>query len=99
MFDNRPSGPGSRAVEVVLDTQAMTAVNGWEYAPSTPITSTIFGDVQLLPNLNRLVTFSTQGVIHEVDAQNRVVQTMTWSSGMVLGYVIQRPTLYGPSPK
>jgi hypothetical protein len=99
LFNNGAAAESSRAMEIVLDTTAMTAGKVWEYVPSPAIRSQIFGDAQRLPNSNTLVTFSTQGIIHEVDANKNLVRALTFEAGTVLGYVTQRPTLYGPPPE
>lgn len=66
----------------------------FRYAPS--VSSPVLGDVQRLPNGNTLVTYSTAGVIHEVQGTNNLVQVFQTAT---LGYSMWRPTLYGPPPK
>jgi hypothetical protein len=98
MFQNgTSSGTSASAVEVTLDTTQMTAKNGWQYVPDSPLNSVIFGDVQHLPNGNVLVTFSASNVIHEIDGQNTVLQKISFVDN--LGYSIKLPSLYGPAPK
>jgi hypothetical protein len=55
--------------------------------------SLVLGDVQRLANGNTLITYSTNGLIHEVDDAKNVVRQLSGSS---FGYADQRPTLYGP---
>jgi hypothetical protein len=94
------SGGGSKAIEIQLDQTAKTATKLWEYQPTNPtINNAIMGDVQRLANGNTLVTFSTQGVIHEVDASGALVQSLSFGTSGATGYVIKRPTMYGPAPK
>ena len=57
------------------------------------------GDVQRLDNGNTLMVHSSQGVIHEVDRHNTLIQEMTWASGAMLGYAMKRESLYGAPPK
>jgi peroxiredoxin len=97
LFFNNGTGSGSKAVELQLDETAKTATKTWEY--SSTIANAIMGDVQRLWNENTLVTFSTQGVIHEVDKNKMLVQSLSWGAGAALGYVVKRETLYGPNPK
>lgn len=92
-------GGGSVALEVLLDTGAMTATVDWQYAASPGIANQIMGDVQRLPNGNTLVSYSTQGQMHEVDASGGLVQSIGWGINGAFGYVTKRPTLYGPPPK
>jgi Arylsulfotransferase (ASST) len=57
--------------------------------------STTMGDVQRLPGGNTLITYSTDGMIVELDASWTVVQTFSAR----IGYTNWRPTLYGPPPR
>jgi hypothetical protein len=54
--------------------------------------SNVLGDVQRLPNGNTLITYSTTGVMLEVDPSWGTVQTLKGS----FGYADWRETLYGP---
>lgn len=100
IFNNGPmgQGAGSRAIEISLDLQSMTATRVWEYFAQPAISNIIMGDVQRLHNGNTLVTYSTQGVVHEVNADKQVVQTLEWQLGGAIGYVNKRQSLYGPPP-
>jgi hypothetical protein len=73
---------------------SFTAMQSWSYMASQG--SPVLGDVQRLPNGNTLATYSTQGVIHEVNPAGELVQSMTTSS---LGYADFRESLYGPPLK
>jgi hypothetical protein len=79
------------ALEVSLDLEAMTATRVWEYAPGE--TSRIYGDVQRLDTGNTLVTFSSAGVVHEVNAGG-LVEELSFELGSALGYVTKVPSLY-----
>ena len=62
MFDNRADLPGgdgyySRALELRLDFDAMTAVKAWEFSPDPPIYSSIVGSAYRLDNGNTLINF------------------------------------------
>lgn len=92
-------GGGSLALEVQLDLNAMTASIPWQYAAQPSIDNQIMGDVQRLDNGNTIVAYSTQGVLHEVDANGGLVQELTWGLGGAFGYIIKRATLYGPPPR
>jgi Arylsulfotransferase (ASST) len=98
MFNNG-DGSGSNAIELTLDTTAKTATKNWEYTASPAIANVVMGDVQRLPNGNTLVTYSTQGIIQQVDTNKNMLQSLSWGTGGALGYVIWRPTLYGAPPK
>jgi hypothetical protein len=98
MFNNGTDS-GSAAIELELDTQAMTATKLWEYWASPAVSDAFMGDVQRLPNGNTIVAYSAQGVVHEVSADMDLLQSINWGIKAEIGYVIKRPTLYGPSPK
>src|SRR5690606_22850965 len=78
-------GPGSLAIEIQLDLGSMTATRVWEYAAMPAIQNAIMGDVQRLENGNTLVTYSTQGIIHEVAPDKSLVQSLTWGIGGAVG--------------
>jgi hypothetical protein len=92
-FNNGTSGASTVFKYNIMDGGTFTATEAWNYRPGT--TSNVLGDVQQLPNGNVLVTFSTAGVIHEIDPSRMLVQS--FSVG-VAGYGEWRPTLYGPPP-
>jgi hypothetical protein len=91
------TGDGSLALEVKLDLAAKSAKIQWMYKSS--IQNDVMGDVERLPNGNTIIGFSTQGVVHEVDASGAVLQELSWPAGASFGYIEKRPTLYGPPPK
>lgn len=92
-------GGSSRAIELHLDLQAMTATRTWIYTPMPSLYNTVLGDVQRMENGNTVVAFSAQGVLHEVDAEMNLLQEINWPIGGAFGYIMKRPTLYGPSPR
>lgn len=102
-FNNVVSaGPGggqgnSLAIELELDLNTMTATKVWEYDGGSA--SNVMGDVQRLHNGNTLITYSAAGVIHEVDANRNMVQSISFGLGAALGYAMKRQSLYGPPPK
>jgi hypothetical protein len=89
-FTNRPNlVRGLR-----LDTTSMTATSFLSHAPIGGVDSFVLGDVQRLPNGNILVTYSTDGEIHEITPSGQLVATFRTTSAM--GYSEFRPSLYGP---
>jgi len=98
-FNNGDTGAPSKAVEVQMDTVALTAVPTWQYQANPSIANTIMGDVQRLDNGNTLITFSTQSRVHEVSADGSLLQELRWSPGTDVGYATKRMSLYGPPPK
>jgi hypothetical protein len=93
------SASGSLAIEILLDLEAMTASRPWTYEPVPSIANLVMGDVQRMDNGNTVVAYSTQGVVHEVDANGRLLQEINWPLGGAFGYIVKRATLYGPSPR
>ena len=85
----------TRAVEYKIDETAKTATKLWSYNAMPNINNVIMGDVQRMPNGNTIVAYSTQGVVHEVDATGTLLQQLSWGTGGAIGYIIKRPTLYG----
>ncbi len=64
-----------------------------DYASADNAGSSVLGDVQRLPNGNTLVTFSSKGLIQELDPTGKVIRTLTTTA---FGYADWRQTLYGP---
>ena len=85
VFDNRadmPDGDGyySRALELRLDFDAMTAVKAWEFSPDPPIYSSHVSSAYRLDNGNTLINFGLSAdpatipiAIIEADAEGREV--------------------------
>jgi hypothetical protein len=98
VFSNGDNSQESLALEFKLDLTAMTAMETWRYEGH--FETGFGGDIQRLPNGNTLVTYSSSGVIHEVDPQQMLVQEHQWGIGNTVSYTEKRPTLYGgPPPK
>jgi hypothetical protein len=95
-FNNGDTGKNAVAVEVSLDLDTMTATRVASYDPG--IATRIYGDVQRLDNGNTLVTFGSAGVMHELDPNGELVESLTFALGGALGYVTKRASLYGPPP-
>jgi hypothetical protein len=93
------SAQGSIAYELLLDLTAMTATRVWSYQAMPGISNDQLGDVQRLPNGNTVVAYSTQGVLHEVDADGNLLQEIAWPIGGAYGYIHKRASLYGPPPR
>jgi hypothetical protein len=92
-------GAGSLAIEIKLDLMAMTATRVWTYSAMPAIRNSVMGDVQRLDNGNTMITYSTQGILYEVDSSSTIVQSIEWPIGGAVGYAMKRTTLYGPPPE
>ena len=87
IFANAGAGNGaSQAIEYGLDGSLIKTFNSAGQA-------TNFGDVQRLSNGNTIITYSTDGLIQEVDVNDTVVLQAEASSSF--GYVSFRDSLYG----
>jgi hypothetical protein len=77
-----------------LNTTNWTATKStWEYRASGT-NSPVLSDVQRTPNGNTLVTYSTEGQIHEVSPTGAVVARFQSSSNS-FGYAEFRKSMYG----
>jgi hypothetical protein len=94
IFNNNGNGGNADILEYQYDigSSSATLVNTYSGGRS----SAAFGDVQRLSNGNTLVTYSTSGAIHEVDASNNLLREI--NVGEAIGYAQHRRTLYGPPP-
>lgn len=106
VFTNGAMGNGSSSM-LHYTLSGGTATLDWQYSDAG--NSGTQGDVQALPNGNFLVTASNAGTIHEIDASQNLVGSYTATVGGGgggsfggarggFGYVVHRPTLYGPPP-
>lgn len=95
IFNNGMGGGSSPVIGYQLNADSSKAADEvFRYAPN--VNSPVLGDVQRLPNGNTLITYSTTGIIHEVQGTNNLVQVF---QSATLGYATWRPSLYGPPPK
>jgi hypothetical protein len=100
IFNNATTATGSAAIEFMLTlTGTKTATRVFTYTANPHINNMIMGDVERLDNGNTIVAYSTQGVLHEVDASGTLLQELTWPLGASFGYIEKRASLYGPPPK
>ena len=84
-------GSGAHVLELeVIDSGSFSTSTVKDFDSGN--SSGVLGDVQRLPNGNTLITYSSSGVMLEVDASWGTVQTLKGS----FGYADWRETLYGP---
>ncbi len=97
-----PSGGGffggtpAHVLEWTMDEEASTASLIWDYSGS--LSSYSMGDAKRMPDGNTLITFSTLGVILEIDPEMEPVREINWSSCSV-GYANRVRSLYGIQPE
>jgi len=99
LFNNGKSttplvAPASSVLGFKLDESRLTATSAFTYMNN--LSSTVLGDVQVLPNGNVLVTASYTGQIIELTPTAQVVATFKTAS---LGYTEYRDSLYGAPPR
>jgi len=95
VFDNGlPADGDSRVVEYLLDEEAGTAEQVWEYRLDPPQFNVAMGDVDRLPNGNTLVTWSALGQIDEVTPDGTLVWRLNTEMGSGIGYTLWRETLF-----
>jgi len=92
-FNNGQNGAATAVFYQITENGTFAAEKTGSYAPGQ--TSPVLGDVQRLPNGNTLVTFSSGGVLHEIDPSGALVQTISGPGG----YAEWRETLYGPAAR
>jgi hypothetical protein len=93
VFNNNGSNGGSSVLEYQYDLTSHSATKVFDYSSGN--TSMAFGDVQRLPNGNTLVTYSSTGVIREINSAGELLREITTDA---IGYSVHRKTLYGPPP-
>jgi hypothetical protein len=94
VFNNNGSNGGSSVLGFQFDMASSTASPNLDY--SSGRSSGAFGDVKELENGNLYVTYSTSGVIHEINAAGTLLREITTDAS--LGYSEHRASLYGPPP-
>ena len=96
VFNNWSDQGASAMLEFTYDLEQKTATPIHSYHPAEGFGTIAFGGVQRLPNGNSVVTFSSNGVIHEIDPDRNLVRETV--IGDPIGYSTKRATLYGPPP-
>ncbi len=95
--NNNMASQGSIVREYMISGTSATQV--WSYTASPAQANMVMGDIQRMPNGNTVVAYSTRGVIHEVNAQGMLLQSITAAGTGNFGYIEKRATLYGPPPR
>lgn len=89
---NTQVGDGNSVVLKMLISADSVALDDWFYDSNNQTGSQ--GDVQVLPNENVLITYSNDGVSHEVNPEGNLVRTFEYAGPV--GYANFRTSLYGP---
>lgn len=94
IFNNEGTNGGSSILGYQFDIATSSATKYFDYSSGN--SSGAFGDVKELPNGNLFVTYSTSGVLHEVNADGELLREITTSES--LGYSEHLGALYGSPP-
>ena len=95
VFDNRESPNDSRAIALAFDTQAGTASKTWEWQRDPGLWSYVLGDVHRWDDGGALVTFTTAGVIDDIDAEGNVRWELTTAFRTATSYTTFATALPG----
>lgn len=96
VFNNWITSSSSGMLEFSYDLEEKSAGNVERYIPSGALGTIAFGDVQRLPNGNTLLTFSSNGVLHELDPERGLLREISLADPV--GYATRQKSLYGPPP-
>jgi hypothetical protein len=100
VFSNNGETNGSNSIvyELMVDATSKTAQTLWKYDGG--LKTPFGGDVQRLDNGNIIITYSSSGVIQELDAGGNLLQSFTFPIGASISYMEKRRSLYdSPPPK
>src|SRR5439155_13591940 len=99
LFDNgnTHSPPFSRAAEYLIDERAKRVSLVWSYRPTPDLPSFALGFAQRLSNGNTLVTFGTQGSVHEVMPSSTLVWRLSLPKGLWVYRAYRIRSLYDPN--
>jgi len=96
IFDNGTDARGwSRAVEVRLDLDAMTAQQTWQYVRDPPLWTYIKGDVHRFDDGATQVVWATSGEIQDVTAAGEVRWQLDTAIGNAVLYTERMADFYG----
>ncbi len=96
VFDNRLDDPrGSRVATLKLDDVAGTVALVDEYNPQPPRWSYMLGDVNRWDDGSTVVTWTTGGVLEDLDADGGLRASISAELGSGFGYTLRVPTLPG----
>jgi len=94
-FENgEPSRAYSRAVEVLVDEEAMTTEEIWSYIADPPLYVFAKGDVHRLPGDITQVVWSSAGQIQDVSASGEVLWQLDLDLGQAMTFTQNVPSMY-----
>lgn len=95
IFDNQTAQSGSRAIELSLDEEEMTASKAWSWQPANARWSEVLGDVDRGDDGSTLITWSAAGVIDDVAADGSLRWSLSLRMGQIFGFTHREPRLPG----
>jgi hypothetical protein len=90
------SGLETHVVEWAVDDGDRSLVETWTYGEGEALRSVFLGAATELPNGNRLLTFSSEGIIREVTPDGTIAWELQSSAGAVIGSSLQFSDFYAP---
>lgn len=90
------SGLETHVVEWAVDHDARSLDETWAYGEGEGLRSVFLGMATELPNGNRLLTFSSEGIIREVTPDGTTAWELQTSAGAVIGNVRLFSDFYAP---
>lgn len=95
VFDNRDAGTGSRVLTLSFDDEAATVRKSGDWRHKDRLWSYILGDVHRRADGGTLVTFTTAGVVSDLDVDGNIVWELTGDLGTTVSYLTVTDTLPG----
>ncbi|HEX5098845.1 MAG TPA: aryl-sulfate sulfotransferase [Polyangiaceae bacterium] len=96
VFSNGDAGQRSIVYDMKIDLGGKTITENWTYDGGQTVM--FGGDVQRLDNGNYIITYSAAGVVHELDSERKLVQSLSFTAGNTLAYSEKLKTLYDAPP-
>lgn len=96
IFSNGDVGERSIVYDIKVDPTAKTAMELWHYDGGETVS--FGGDVQKLDNGNYVITYSSAGIVQEIDSDKQLVQSLSWTAGNTLAYSEKLKSLYQTPP-
>lgn len=95
VFDNRDNALGSRVSTFTFNDEGGTVRKSGDWRHPEGLWSYILGDVHRRPDGGMLVTFTTAGIISEVDTEGNVAWQLTGALGTTASYLTATDALAG----
>lgn len=95
VFDNRESGEDSRVAQYAFDVATGSAELVWSYQHEPPMWCFSLGDVTRDVDGSTLVTWSSAGVMDDVDSDGELAWTLSTEFGSAIGFLSRQSSIAG----